>query len=535
MATYPSDATAPVTGFGVTTEITYTSTSTETSFNLAGTVSYRGEILAISDGVVQAPSTYAISNGGATVTFSTAPNASSLTLKTIAIPDRYKVSRQEFVTSSAEYSNTLATVINGNSYVINADQTSFALPVGSNAASAEEIMVFLSGVAQSSNAFTYPSTTLGTQGIDIADNSATKLLTNFYDALTDESYSAHTVTFVGGTAAYATYGDDKFITLDGTNDYLQIPGHDDFNVNDRSFTYDTWIRPDIGATLAANQTLFARHGSATNNYNLRLVGANSNVGFVINRSGSITELYGGNANGGSNYHVAVSYDSSSQNLRLYVNNVKVAHTQYVAETASSGNVTIGANSNITSVGEYFKGNVSFARMVHAPRYRSDTIVPITSSNAITLESGAPLGAIDPDDQLTIRLFGATITSDDRFTSMADRKPDKGFSSDRSFDTITFTSQAGYEKRRLKSRRSKRQYSLQYTNVTGIEKTAIENFYNARSGEFEAFSFDLSHINEVGTITTRFAGPLKVQQVLSTGSQLTENFYTVSFNLQETYD
>jgi hypothetical protein len=119
--------------------------------------------------------------------------------------------------------------------------------------------------------------------------------------------------------------------------------------------------------------------------------------------------------------------------------------------------------------------------------------------------------------------------------MTDRKPDKGFSSDRSFDTITFTSQAGYEKRRLKSRRSKRQYSLQYTNVTGIEKTAIENFYNARSGEFEAFSFDLSHINEAGTITTRFAGPLKVQQVLSTGSQLTENFYTVSFNLQETYD
>ena len=74
-----------------------------------------------------------------------------------------------------------------------------------------------------------------------------------------------------------------------------------------------------------------------------------------------------------------------------------------------------------------------------------------------------------------------------------------------------------------------------TNVTGVEKTAIENFYNARSGEFEAFSFDLSHINESGTITTRFDGTLKVQQVLSTGSQLTENFFTVSFNLKETFD
>ena len=52
--------------------------------------------------------------------------------------------------------------------------------------------------------------------------------------------------------------------------------------------------------------------------------------------------------------------------------------------------------------------------------------------------------------------------------------------------IIFNSQAGYEKRRLRSRRSKRNYNLQYTNITGIEKTAIENFYNARSGAFEPF-------------------------------------------------
>jgi len=535
MAIYPDDAIAPVTGFGVASEITYSSTGGETTFNLNGTVGYRGEVLAIVDGVVQSTTNYSTSNGGATVTFITAPNAANLTLKTLSIPARFQITRQETTTAVAEYSNTVPTIINGNSYVINAVQTSFALPAQSNVTSKGEIMVFLSGLAQTSDAYAYPSATLGIEGIDISDNSATKLLTNFYDTLTDESESAHTVTFVGGTAAYATYGDDKFISLDGTDDYLQIPSSDDFNINDRSFTLDTWARPDIGTTLASNQTLFARHGDTNNNYNLRLVGANSNVGFVINRAGGITELYGGNANGGSNYHVAVSYDSSTQNLRLYVNNVKVAHTQYVAATATGGNVTIGANSNTTTVGEHFKGDISFSRMVHGARYRTDTIAPITSSNAITLESGAPLGTLDPNDQLSIRIFDSQVQTLDRFTSMSDRKPDKGFSSDRSFDTITFTSQAGYEKRRLKSRRSKRQYSLQYTNVTGIEKTAIENFYNARSGEFEAFSFDLSHINEAGTITTRFAGPLKVQQVLSTGSQLTENFYTVSFNLQETYD
>ena len=55
--------------------------------------------------------------------------------------------------------------------------------------------------------------------------------------------------------------------------------------------------------MAANQTLFSKQQDATNNFNLRLVGAKSNVGFVINEGGSITELYGGNANGGVNLHV----------------------------------------------------------------------------------------------------------------------------------------------------------------------------------------------------------------------------------------
>ena len=119
--------------------------------------------------------------------------------------------------------------------------------------------------------------------------------------------------------------------------------------------------------------------------------------------------------------------------------------------------------------------------------------------------------------------------------MADRKPDGGFTTTKKFATSTFTSEAGYEKRRLKSRRPLRSYDLKYTNVSGVERTAIENFYNARSGDFESFSFDLSHLNESGTITTRFEGDLQINQVLSAGTLLTENFFTVSFKLQETYD
>ena len=119
--------------------------------------------------------------------------------------------------------------------------------------------------------------------------------------------------------------------------------------------------------------------------------------------------------------------------------------------------------------------------------------------------------------------------------MADRKPDKGFATTHKFESAIFTSQAGYEKRRLKSRRPKREFALTYTNISGIEKTAIENFYRARSGEYETFIFDLSHINEAGTLYTRFGGTLDVIEVLSTGITFAENFYTVNFTLQEVYD
>ena len=102
-----------------------------------------------------------------------------------------------------------------------------------------------------------------------------------------------------------------------------------------------------------------------------------------------------------------------------------------------------------------------------------------------------------------------LTNTDRFNSMADRKPDTGFSSEETFQIATFQSQAGYEKRRLQSRRSKRNYSLQYSNISGIEKTAIEQFYRERSGEFETFTFDLSHLNDSGTLNVRFDGGLQI--------------------------
>ena len=533
MAIYPDDATAPVTGFTVVGETQFDNTgASRTEFNLPASVDHKGEITAFIDGVLQQTTAYDLSNSGQTASFLAAPNASNLTLKTISLPSRFKLTRTLPAVRSVEYGNTSATVLNGNSYVINANTESFALPASVNVSSATDFMVFLNGVFQTPTSYTYPSILLGNDGIDIGDNAAVKLLTNFSGNLTDESPSAHTLSFSNGSASFAS---SARLDLDGLpGKFAQIPDSGDFNILSTDFTLDTFIKPDAGSTMASNQTLLAKHaGTDDNNYTLRLVGANSNVGFIINDGGAVTELYGGNANGGVNLHVAVSYEKNVQNLRLYVNNVKVAHTNFVGEDFA-GNVIIGSNANNASNGERFTGEIEFTRLSHAPRMKSGGISPIVN-HVPTIISGAPLGAVSSDDSLSIRVFDSTSSTVDRFTSMADRKPDKGVTSERSFDTVTFNSQAGYEKRRLRSRRSKRNYNLQYTNITGVEKVAIENFYTARSGEFEAFTFDLAHLNESGTISTRFDGPLSVTQVLSSGPNLTQNFYTVAFKLQETYD
>ena len=216
----------------------------------------------------------------------------------------------------------------------------------------------------------------------------------------------------------------------------------------------------------------------------------------------------------------------------------VKHVNYNPSVAIfTGALTIGANDDVSGGSaasqERYKGKIEYVRMAEGARYRTDTINSLTTT--ATVIGGAPLGSIDALDSLSLRIFDSSVSVSDRFNSMADRKPDSGFGTSKKFAVNTFTSQAGYEKRRLKSRRGLRAYDLQYTNISGVERTAIENFYNARSGDFESFSFDLSHLNESGTISARFDGDLSITQVLSSGLSLTENIYSVGFKLKETYD
>ena len=538
MATYPDDAKISIQSFSVVSEAKFTNTGTDTAFALDSPAEFTGEVIAISDGITQATNSYTLNAAGDQITFDTAPNAANLTLKVVDIPNRFKINRTVDIVRGVSYSNSSATVVNGNTFLINANTESFSLPEGANASFAQELFVSVSGVLQDFTAYTYPSVVYGNDGIDIGDNTATKLLLNFdgtdgATTTTDASPSAHTVSFEGNAqldTAAKQFGTASLL-LDGTNDAVNLAANSDFDFSDDNYTLECFVRPATGA-FSGNSTILSRTKDADNFYRLALH-ADANLSFSYMKGGTFSNVTGGNANGGVFYHVAVSYNHADSNLALYVNNVRVDTTSFFVTNHTEMDEAPLQIGNANVLAQDFSGHIDALRMSKSLKYKAAGITAMNT--APTVIGGGALGSLQSTDKLIIRTFGMQLTNTDRFNSMADRKPDTGFSTEEAFQSAIFISQAGYEKRRLQSRRSKRNFTLQYSNISGIEKTAIEQFYRERSGDFESFTFDLSHLNDSGTINARFDGALNITQVLSTGTTLNDNFFTVSFALQEVFD
>jgi len=206
----------------------------------------------------------------------------------------------------------------------------------------------------------------------VVDLSKSNLLLNFNGAdeattTTDASpIKQQTITFNGDAqldTAQKKFGTASLL-LDGTGDYLSIPSSDDFKFLERDSTIEVQMRLASGTT--ANSTIFSRVDAGTENYYaLKFVGANSNVGFVyIDPAGNgdaatNIEIYGGNVNAESFYHVAIVNNTTSNTLSLYVANTRVASTTYTgnAESTISGPIEIGRSSTLFSSGDPFNGHI----------------------------------------------------------------------------------------------------------------------------------------------------------------------------------
>lgn len=314
MVTYPSSANINSTVFSVISETTYSDTANLTTFSLSTYVNHLGQVFVLKDGVAANKNEFYLADGNTKINFYAPPSSASLTIKVLDVPDKFLLARNiDTITNGVVHYDGTSLSVNGNSYTINGSATRFSLPQGITAASKAEILVYISGVYQQSDSFTFPDSVLSYNGINLAG------------------------------------------------------------------------APASGTTMDI-------------------------------------------------------------------------HT-------------------------------------------------ITNTRQTVL---------------------------DRAYTMEDRKPDNGFSEDAQVDIITFSTQANYERRRQRSRRIPRSFSLTYTNLLAPYKRAIEQFYYARGGNFEAFTFDLSHIGQTGSAIVRFDGPLNIQHVRSSPVNDLNSIWSVQIKLAEVY-
>ena len=176
--TYPTDATLNALSFASTAVVSYTANGTRTAFNLAESVSFKGEAIVQFDGVIQDSSQFTLSNAASTITFAAAPSDGLVVkLTTITLPERFTTIRS-FPRTLIQSYGLAATSVDSNNYAINGKTVDFRIPVGSESVSGEDSLeVVVQGVPQPNDAFIFPSgnATLSTVTARIANSVSTNL------------------------------------------------------------------------------------------------------------------------------------------------------------------------------------------------------------------------------------------------------------------------------------------------------------------------------------------------------------------------
>ena len=220
-------------------------------------------------------------------------------------------------------------------------------------------------------------------------------------AVTDISGYNHHGTMSGATWVAGKYGQGA--NLNGTNQYINIPAHTDFNLNPaQSYTWSTWVKntnfaewgPVWSQTVDINNFFyFYAHtttdpdgGPVTNgisvywwtNGGTNMVGAHSSNNVLA---------------AGQWRHVAITYDASQpQNNRftIYVNGVDVTVRTDVSSTGTLGainpnNIRVGSDQPFN---EYINAAVDevrfYKRLLTASEIVSDMNTPIPTAIAATV-------------------------------------------------------------------------------------------------------------------------------------------------------
>jgi len=149
---------------------------------------------------------------------------------------------------------------------------------------------------------------------------------------------------------------DGALELDGVNDFVQIDGSS-FNIGgSQSFTMEAWVRQQTSAT--GNDLIFGKGtpGNTTNGQGLQLQD-NGTIRY-LGVSSSVTGVTA--VNDGAWHHVAVSFEASSDTVRLYVDGVlDKTGTLDIPASASTMDFYMGS---LSGSNQFYRGGIDEVRL-----------------------------------------------------------------------------------------------------------------------------------------------------------------------------
>ena len=222
---------------------------------------------------------------------------------------------------------------------------------------------------------------------------------------TDSSPNAYNGTW-GGTASYGTGVFGQAAVLNGSNNYINL-GNGVSTLGGlfgakNSFTVSLWFK--TGTTTMSD--LFSDF--ATNSFNCIIeMASNGTIDIISRYSGTTYVISSTNSYNDNSWHnVVVTFDSGTNNLNFYVDNIFIAsqNTPNAWNGTTNQRVTIGANyyTNASVYQNYFNGSIDQVRIFN------EALTPLEVEALYIEESCLCGGTVDTldilDDSSCIALY-----------------------------------------------------------------------------------------------------------------------------------
>lgn len=171
---------------------------------------------------------------------------------------------------------------------------------------------------------------------------------------TDSSSNSYNMTGVNSPTSVAGVFGNAY-TFNGTDQYAYITGSSAPNLKTTgSKSVSAWVTP---GTSYGSGAIFSTEDTVINGFLMYLDGGDSKAHFIVRGASPVQVISTQTLSAGVTYHVVGVHDVTAGELRVYVNTAETKLSYTGSNTATAGDISIGARDKGASTDLYFKGTI----------------------------------------------------------------------------------------------------------------------------------------------------------------------------------